>query len=83
MKRIIQTLFLTALIAGTQNAWSIVRDKHDWMPKVLVESPYPADAEASFTLAPFDSYADRHERDRELQTGAPFPVNIAGIVIGD
>ena len=47
MKRIIQTLVLTAFIAATQSAWSIVRDRHDWMPKPQVESPFPADAEAS------------------------------------
>jgi hypothetical protein len=70
-------------MAGTQDAWSIVRDRHDCMPKVLVESPYPADAEASFTLAPFESYVHRHEGNRELQTGDTFPVNIGGIVIGD
>jgi hypothetical protein len=83
MKRIVQTLVLTAFLAGTQSAWSIVRDRHEWMPKALVESPYPADAEASFTLAPFDTYADQHKGDRELETGDPFPANVAGIVIGD
>jgi hypothetical protein len=83
MKRIVQALALTALIAGTQSAWSIVRDRHEWMPKPQVVSPYPADAEASFTLVPFDTYADRHEGDRELQTGDPFPGNLAGIVIDD
>ena len=83
MKRIIQTLVLTAFMAGTQSAWSIVRDRHEWMPNLQVESTYPADAEASFNLAPFDTYADQHESDRELQMGDPFPVNLAGSAIDD
>jgi hypothetical protein len=79
MKPIIHMLFLTALIASTQSAWSIVRERYEWMPSPQVESPFPADAEGGFNLPPLDSYADRHKDDTELQTGDAFPANFAGI----
>jgi hypothetical protein len=50
MKRIIHMLFLTALIVPTQSAWSIVRDQHAWLPSPEVESPFPADADGTFSL---------------------------------
>ncbi|HEV7802021.1 MAG TPA: hypothetical protein VGP15_13175 [Burkholderiales bacterium] len=81
MKRILQTLLLAAMFVATQSAWSIVRDRHDWLPQV--ESPYPMDAEASFNLPALGTYADRHEGDKQNQQGDPFPANMAGIVIGD
>jgi hypothetical protein len=83
MKRIFQTLVLAALVASTQSAWSIVRDRHDWLPAPQVETPYPADAEASFNLPPLDTYADQHKGDKQQQPGDPFPVNLAGVMIDD
>lgn len=83
MKRIIQAVCLTALLAAVQSASAIVRDRHDWMPSSQVESTYPADAEASFNLPALESYADRHEGDKERQAGDSFPVNVAGVVIDD
>jgi hypothetical protein len=67
MKPIIHTLFLTALIASTQSAWSIVRERYEWMPSPQVESPFPADAEGGFNLPPLDSDAQQ-DQVRSLQS---------------
>jgi hypothetical protein len=83
MKRIIKAVVVTALIASTQSAWSIVRDRHEWLPSPQVEAPFPADAEASYNLPALDTYSDKHKGDREQQTGDPFPLNLAGVMIDD
>lgn len=81
MKRIIKAVVVMGLIVSTQSAWSIVRDRHEWLPNPQVETPFPADAEASYSLPAIDSYSDRHQGDREQQTGDAFPVNLAGVMI--
>jgi hypothetical protein len=83
MKRIIHMLFLTALMVATQSAWSIVHDRYGWMPSPQVETPFPADAEGGFNLPPLDTYADQDKVNKELQTGNPFPANLAGVTIDD
>jgi hypothetical protein len=57
MKRIIHLLFLAAVIASTQSAWSSVRERLEWLPSPEVESPFPADAEGGLQSA-----AARHLR---------------------
>ena len=81
MKRILQTLAVAVLLTGAQSAWSIVRDRHEWIASPLVESPYPADAEASFALPPFGSYVDEHKGGRQELMGDPFPFNLGGVMI--
>ena len=81
MKRIIKAVVVMGLIVSTQSAWSIVRDRHEWLPNPQVETPFPADAEASYNLPALDSYSDHHKSDKEHQMGDPFPVNLAGVMI--
>ena len=58
MKRIIGMLMLATLLSGAQSAWSIVRERHDRVPRPVVESPFPDDAESTFAPRPFGSYPD-------------------------
>ena len=66
MKRT-QLLVLSVLALGLQG--------------VAQAGTFPADAEASYNLPAIESYSDQHQSDREQQTGDPFPVNLAGVMI--
>ena len=81
MKRMLQVLAVTALLFGTQSAWSIVKQGHDWLPQA--GSVFPADAEANFSLPALATYSDRYEGEQRDQAGDAFPVNLAGVMIDD
>lgn len=80
MRNIIRTLVLVAaFVAGAESAPA--RDRHDWTSGPLVESPFPADAEASLALPPLGSRVEDHKPNREERTGEPFPHNLAGVLL--
>ena len=81
MKRMLQVLAVAALLFGTQSAWSIVKQGHDWLPKA--DSVFPADAEANFNLPALATYSDRYPAAQPDQAGDAFPVNLAGVRIDD
>jgi hypothetical protein len=69
MKRTIQLSLLTAAIAVSQCAWS-----------AMTIAAYPADAEASYELAPRVTFADLHKSDQGSQMSASFPLSFVMMI---
>ena len=81
MTHIIRTLLVAALLSAAQSAWSIARDRPEGTSGPLVESPFPADAEASSPRPPLGSHADGHKPNGDEHTAEPFPRDVAGVLM--